>query len=336
MNAVPPTNPLIEPSAFDVLRVRLASAPADGTIELSQDEAAALLDAAPAVELSIDPNYAAREGFNENFLGIAVPLPRLDAELLGDVTTFQGPDGAEESVLRYHHYSVVMSRSRRFAFVTAVNIDGRRRFTIDRTADKWAFDPRLAKEDQVGSDLYARNDLDRGHLVRRQDPDWGDSLEEAQTANDDTFHFTNCTPQHKNFNQNSQTWHGLEDYILTNVSREKLRACVFNAPLFTPDDLTYRGVQIPGRFWKIVVAITGEGKLHATAYLLTQEDLIGSLELGFEFGQYKTFQVPITTIESLARMNFGTLREADPLAADVQADFAPSLELRMLSDVRLV
>jgi endonuclease G len=336
MNGEATTNPLIEPSAFDVLRARLAAAPEEGPVELSRDDALSLLDAAPAIELSIDPTYNDREGFDENFLGVSVPLPRLAGELQPDVTTFTGPDDSEQSVLRYHHYSVIMSRSRRFAFVTAVNIDGRRRFTIDRTADRWAFDPRIPKEDQVGSDLYTHNDLDRGHLVRRQDPDWGADIDEAKRANDDTFHFTNCTPQHKHFNQNPQTWHGLEDYILNHASSDQLRVCVFNAPVLADDDPVYREIKIPRRFWKVVVTRTQDGALHSSAYMLSQENLIDTLEEEFVFGEYKTFQVPVETIESASHLDFGNLREDDafPVALEQEAG-EPQIELRSLADVRL-
>ena len=98
------------------------------------------------------------------------------------------------------------------AYYTAVNIDGRQTVSIPRDRDVWYFDPRLAREDQIGPDLYERNDLDQGHLVRRADPVWGRS---AATANEDTFHFTNCAPQHARLNR--RTWLGLEDYILKNA-----------------------------------------------------------------------------------------------------------------------
>ncbi len=52
----------------------------------------------------------------------------------------------------------------------------------------------LIKKYQCGDELYIDNDLDRGHLVRRRDPVWGNSAEEA---NKDTFYFTNASPQHK-------------------------------------------------------------------------------------------------------------------------------------------
>jgi endonuclease G len=75
--------------------------------------------------------------------------------------------------------------------------------------------------------LYIDNDLDRGHMVRRLDPVWGDA---AETANEDTFHYTNSCPQHKDLNQ--KTWNDLEDYVLLNAGKHQLKLNVFTGPVF--------------------------------------------------------------------------------------------------------
>ena len=59
--------------------------------------------------------------------------------------------------------------------------------------------------EQTGEDVYRDNDLDRGHLVRRLDPAWGPK---SAAAVDDTFHFTNCAPQHHEFNAGRTLWLG--------------------------------------------------------------------------------------------------------------------------------
>jgi endonuclease G, mitochondrial len=96
-------------------------------------------------------------------------------------------NAGSEYELKYDHFSVVMSKSRRLAFFTAVNIDGNQLTSLDRTNDRWYFDPRIDRKYQSGPELYSNNDLDRGHLVRRLDPVWGQL---ANQANEDTFHFT--------------------------------------------------------------------------------------------------------------------------------------------------
>lgn len=272
----------------------------------------------PALDeaVSIDPNYSNRKGYDESFLGTgprAVQLPRLSEALKAKAAVNKkAAPGADRNVLAYHHYSVVMSRERRMAFYTAVNIDGRLSRRIKREKDKWFRDPRIDASEQNGEDLYAGNDLDRGHLVRRLDPAWGASEQVAKVANDDTFHFTNCTPQHKDFNQNQQTWAGLEDYILDNADAEDFKVSIFTGPVFANNDPEYRGYRLPRQFWKVVVMVRPGGKLSATAYLLSQASLIKNLDEAFVFGAYKTYQVSVKKIEGLTGLNFGNLRTFDP------------------------
>lgn len=101
---------------------------------------------------------------------------------------------------------------------------------LRREQDRWSFDPRGLADEQTGEEVYRDNPLDRGHLVRRLDPTWRISLAAAKSAGDDTFHFTNHTPQHKDFNQNQTTWAGLEDYLLENADNRDLKASARTPP----------------------------------------------------------------------------------------------------------
>jgi hypothetical protein len=54
-------------------------------------------------------------------------------------------------------------------------------------------------------------------------------------ANADTFHFTNCSPQHWRFNESAQFWQGVERYVLENGMLEidpHKRLCVIQGPVF--------------------------------------------------------------------------------------------------------
>jgi endonuclease G len=246
--------------------------------------------------------YERSTGYDTAFLGdnYAVPLPKLRSDLKQDIALLK--NGA--TVLDYTHFSIVMSKSRRLAYYTAVNIHGQQLINLQRPK-KWYFDPRLDRKYQCGPELYDNNDIDRGHLVRRLDPVWGKL---AKKANEDTFHFTNCSPQHKNFNQT--TWLDLENYILDNANAFNLKVTVFTGPVFRTDDMLYRGVKIPAEFWKIAVMVKEDGNLSATAYLQTQKNLIRDFE--FAFGSYKTYQVAVRSIEILTGLDFGDLRNHDP------------------------
>src|SRR3954469_15797645 len=101
-----------------------------------------------------------RAGYDPAFLGVQVPMPVL--------TT---PEPTVE--LHYLHYSVLFRPDRRFAAVTALTMDGARLVQVNREGINWELDPRLAAELQAGPAVYVRNDLDRGHLVRRASTCWG-------------------------------------------------------------------------------------------------------------------------------------------------------------------
>jgi endonuclease G len=123
----------------------------------------------------------------------------------------------------------------------------------------------------------------------------------------------------------------LEDYIFKNANVHNLRVTVFTGPVFRADDMLYRSkFQIPAEFWKVVVMVKPDGKLSATAYLQTQKNLIVDLE--FAFGEYKTYQVPVTRIEELTGLDFGGLRNLDPLA-NIEATLGRVIH--MPQDIRL-
>lgn len=308
------------------VRVGLAGT-RDGVVAAAADGAGATNGAgavvapagAPEAAIAIDPDYAGRRGYDPGFLGAGapIPLPGLSPSQLAEAAVRDAPGDPEPHVLRYHHFSVVQSRVRRLAFLTAVNIDGAQSARIRRGRDRWVLDPRIPAAEQTGEQVYAGNPLDRGHLVRRLDPAWGATARERQLANDDTFHFTNCTPQHEDFNQNQRTWAGLEDYVLENADNRDLRVTVFTGPVFAPDDDGFAGVLLPRQFWKVVAMVKADGRLSATAYLLSQERLLRGLESGepFSYGAYETFQVPVAEVARLTGLDFGALPAADPLAA---------------------
>ena len=172
-----------------------------------------------------------RRGYQPDFIGsgpLAVALPQLNPIQKAQVAKTQ--DGDE--VLNYRHFSIVMNGKRRLAFFAAANIDGEA-LRRPRRVRRFKLDPRLAKELQAGEDLYARNDLDRGHLIRRLDPTWGTKAE-ADEANRDSMFFTNIAPQHKDLNQ--RIWLQLEDHVLDTTDDRDARVSVFVGCVFGTAD----------------------------------------------------------------------------------------------------
>lgn len=292
--------------------------------------------------VAIDPDYAGRTGYDPEFLGTPVPLPVLTQEQRADAAqNRRAADGQDPTVLNYHHFSLVMQRIRRLALYTVVNVDGQLSQSPKRDRDRWYFDPRLEQADQIGEDLYADNDFDRGHLVRRLDPAWGPD-KVARSANDDTFHFTNCSPQHKKFNQGASLWAGLEDYLLDTAKADKLRLTVFTGPVFTASDPEFQGARIPLAFWKIPVFRQADGGHSASAYMISQHELVKDILR--ETFTPATFQVPVRRISELTGLDFAHLFEWDPMnndfsslpkAQEALATPTPARELHTFDDLQL-
>ncbi|MGG7575473.1 DNA/RNA non-specific endonuclease [Streptomyces sirii] len=252
-----------------------------------------------------------RAGYDENFLGVPVPLP-----------TPSSPD-VPSVVLPYTHFTVVLRPDRRMAAATAVCIDGRLLVEHVPRESSWRFDPRLDEHHQTGDEVYRDNSLDKGHLVRRLDPVWGEATE-ANKANADTFHYTNAAPQADVFNQGKQLWQGLENFLLDHAATFDRKLTVLTGPVLHDSDPPYRGVQVPLRFWK-VAAFVQDGSLAATAYVLDQSpDLTRDAERALAgatpgapppLGAFRTFQVPVSDVVELTSLDLGPLPAADLMPA---------------------
>ena len=309
-----------------------SSAPAGNLLQTAPDASTSTtLDAFEGV--SIDPNYDARPGYAENFLGagFAVQMPALSVGLQAQVAPLKNGNAA--GVLKYHHFSIVMHATRKLALFTAVNIDGKTSKRIERSGDKWFFDPRMDRNFQIGEDLYRANPLDRGHLVRRLDPVWG-KLKIAKFANDDTFHFTNCSPQHANLNQ--KIWVDLENYLLDNADDDNVRLSVFTGPILLDSDPEYRAVKLPRRFWKVAVMRAQDGNLLAAGFVQSQTKMIRGLrEADFLSQETRTDQFKISQIEALTGLTFNIPPEADPLHGEANLPMIESVSAqgKPLSDL---
>lgn len=268
-------------------------------------------------------------GYKELFLGksFKIKLPVLNKQQENDCVKFKGT----EVRLDFIHFTSVMCKSRKLPFFTAVNIDGEQWQDNTRKGD-FHDDPRIKADEQLGKKLYSasKSDFDRGHMVRREDPEWGTPALSKQ-AGENTFWFTNCAPQHKDLNQ--KIWAELEANILhLGADEQNLKASVMTGPVLAKTDGTFvtkidgEDIQIPNLFWKIVIWTKSDAKAYAVGFLMSQEKFL--LKAGiikkqmvinakmlrkikdediFEHLQFKdgkTYQVQIEEIEKLSGLKF--------------------------------
>ena len=251
------------------------------------------------------------QGYDENFiLNKIVSLPKLNEEQINDVV--RDKDGND--IIKYINYSLQLSATHKFPFYTATNINGLLFKKVPRK-DNWRNDERV-KDYQWGKELYSapKSDFDRGHMTKREDVQWGETIGIALNAADSTFYYTNAVPQHKDLNRD--IWRSLEDYILhTETKQNELRVCVFTGPVLSRSNPYFvtpiddKQVQIPSLFWKVVVFQKEDGNLYRVGFMMSQnkllsknaiiEELESDNELFMQFDDADTYQVNISLIEDI-------------------------------------
>lgn len=275
----------------------------------------------PTSRTAADARTIGGTGYDPRFIGVSLPVPAAGSTSLRN--DLVGAGGTR--VAHYTHFSLSMRKSRRLAAYVAWNIDGRITKPA-QTSATWQLDPRVPAEFQIGNSLYEGTIFDRGHIAKREDLLWGGESIAGQ-ANDDSFCYTNATPQHEKFNRLAPAlWKSLEDEIFRQVNVVDLRIALVGGPIFASDDRPFVPsgapagtvpVLIPRQFYKVVAyRDSDDGRVKALAFRLSQADLVaGDLER-LDLSRFEMFQVNVTEIEALTGLRMAALRRLDVKAAD--------------------
>jgi len=266
-------------------------------------------------------DYSKYTGFDDHFMGVPTPLPKLGAQLARKAATLL--HGPKQIVLKYQHYSTIVHSLRRMPIVSAINVAGDPTLRKDKAdrVDRWMRDNRIDLNVQLSDDFYAKSGFDIGHMSRREDADWGVDADAAKEAADLTCMYSNACPQVPNLNRAVFGYHGvwgeLEKIVLENGARkeagESSKICVYNGPIFVDTDPTFKGVQIPMRFFKVIVWRNGANEMKSTAFVLSQEDLVGGIqfeELQFD-KEFVEHQCSIAYLEKLTDLTFTGISQWD-------------------------
>jgi endonuclease G len=302
----------------------------------------------------IDRKYSNRKGYDPDFLDDhEVPMPKLSTAMKAKTAKLKDPpEDGDEHELKYEHFSLKVNKERRMAWFTASNIDGATWKGIDRktgdfsegaeASETWFDDPRIDADAQCNQKDHYDNQkpkrvFDRGHLVRRQDPSWGPKSR-ARRANNDTFHFTNCTPQELNFNERKKFWQGIETWILEDSAvADGDKVCVFTGPVLDDNDPGYRDIQVPMKFWKVVV-FERDGELRSVGLVASQKERIKQTPGGIpesldDPSPVAEFQVSVADIEQMTGLDFGKVTAADTFGGG--ESMGAERKLASFEDIRL-
>ena len=313
--------------------------------------------------LVFDGDYASRRGYDPKFLGVRIAPPTVvDARqnelyTVADYRKFfdeyrnvpeldvAGLAAASALELKYHHYSLVHNKQLRMCMWTASNCDYRsaqrqdRRKRSELGGENWRADPRVPPELQLlNDDVYGPGKrIDRGHIVRREDNCWGAAGLPTDYANSDTYHYTNCTPQHEAFNQENPSskqdaslykngqkgiWGQFEGDLAKAIETGGGQAVLFAGPvladLFDPVAVGGQSIRIPKSFWKVVVVMDGPKKtanLKAYGYLFSQSDVVKKYGFGLEGVELPEFDRQRISLAALEKLT-GVKLAANVLAAE--------------------
>jgi len=291
-------------------------------------------------------------GYDPSFLSERIDLAPVYADHLAKNRIAPLLDGSGHE-LAYHHFSAVIRADRKFPLLTAVNIDGDHLVHPGKRKDTWRRDARIADEYQPAGNFYEKKkgkdpvNFSRGHQVRLLDPCWSLAaspqarLKEAQTAAEDTFHYTNSAPQVQGYNDTD--WGDLEDYLLDKAQTSRKRLTVFTGPIFRDNDPLYGKKrvdgpwQIPLSFWKIAILQKTATKVAVAAFIIGQTEYVQALYEAKVFSGLKPYtvdeirslriQTTVRAIEHETGLNFSALRPFDS-----QGGLESTRQTRWISD----
>ena len=279
-------------------------------------------DAEEIKKLEGSTDFSGCKGYQSKFLDgkfdIALPQP------LPSIKKFIAKlSGTDSIVLKYYNYSTIFHSVRMMPAISGINVDGDPNKRLDNSVrkDVWLRDSRLSFDIQLDDKYYKSSGFDRGHMSRREDANWGITAEEAKRNADLTCMFTNACPQVPKINQSSRKglWGILEKVVLEKGAEAEqgktAKISVFNGPVFKDDDPVFRGIQVPMDFYKIVLWLTDKGDLKATAFKLSQTELVGDInfeELDLDQNTaFKAYQCTIKSLQAETNIDFSALFQYD-------------------------
>ncbi|MEP7231908.1 MAG: DNA/RNA non-specific endonuclease [Ginsengibacter sp.] len=318
-----------------------AAKPTEKTLAVSTVEE---LDLAEIKKLEETTDFSACKGYQSRFLGsnfnISLPQPQ---QLIRKFIAKVG--GTDSLVLKYYNYSTIFHSVRMMPIISGINVDGDPKKRKDNTPrkDVWLRDTRLSFDIQLSDTYYKGSGFDRGHMSRREDANWGSNPEDAKRNADLTCMYTNACPQVAKINQSGKRglWGILEKIVLESgaiVEKGKTaKITVFNGPIFKEDDPVFRGIQVPMDFYKIVLWLTDDGNLKATAFKLSQVELVSDIDFEQldldQNTEFKEFQCSIKSLQKETKIDFSAIVQFDTFEGNEGEEVALNSELEVMAHI---
>ncbi len=271
-------------------------------------------------------DFSACKGYDPEFLGVSIRLPQPKKAITKQIARLKN-NGIE---LKYFKHSVIFNALSKMPLISAVNVEGdpAKRPDDSKRQDDWLRDTRIDPDCQLNDKFYSRSHFDKGHMSRFEDANWDNTKQEALRNGIYTCFYTNACPQVVALNRAGGLWGKLEKAVLEKGVKDEqgrqARMTVFNGPIFNEEkDRIFKGVKIPMEYYKIIVWLTDDNKLRATAFKLSQETLVDDIrfdesmridEEALDIDKdlvFKHFQCSIKKLGKLTHIDFKHLEPFD-------------------------
>lgn len=244
-------------------------------------------------------------GYQADFLGTRIALPTLTGPRATDV---------QAAPANYVNYSLVLSKSQRMAYYSAVNLDRSKRLVLQTNGGRPVSDWRLGSKAQPSSDWYSTN-LAPAQLASAGDVAWGPTfLGDPGTAGLKLSLYTNVLsnsmPQPTFLAEG--VWVQLENWMRNQHNSLANKVTIFTGPVFgpAPADEAAEAMPVLTAYWKVAVSAASavsKGAESDPEYVV-DAFLVPREATDTQFKPQK-FRVSIDDLERQTGINFGLLIE---------------------------
>lgn len=269
-------------------------------------------------------------GYDPKFLGVEIRMPQPKKAIRKEIARLK-----DKSIeLKYFKHSVIHNALTKMPLISAVNVEGdsAKRLDESKRSDDWLRDKRIDPECQLTDKFYDKSNFDKGHMSRFEDANWADTEADALRNGIFTCFYTNACPQVVDLNRAGGLWGKLEKAVLEKGVKKQAgkqkRMVVFNGPIFNKEkDRIFKGVRIPMEFYKVIVWLADDGKPKATAFKLSQENLVDEIDFdermrlpeeALDIDQvalFRSFQCSLKSLSALTNIDFKHLEKFDTFKA---------------------
>jgi endonuclease G len=115
---------------------------------------------------------------------------------------------------------------------------------------------------------------------------------------------------------------------------------VFNGPIFKESDKQFTGVQIPMAFFKVILWLTDNQELKATAFKLSQDQLVDEIDFDKEQididqnEQFKEYQISLKELQKQTNLDFSDLSKYDTYSFQDVEEHELDSELYLVNHIK--